>query len=285
VVGKSTLNSSFRSPPVGLTIAGFDPSSGAGITADLLTFAAHGIFGTSVITALTVQSTRGVAAVELVRPDFLRHSLEHLWADLPPEGIKIGMLGNEDLIEAITTFLEVALPQHPSNLHIPIVLDPVLRASSGAVLTATTQKTLSTMRKRLFPLISWITPNWSEISILTEQPVHSTEDAVAAARSLGRQFPHLHIVVTGGELAEPEDLLLLPGGSLHRFRGEHITTNSTHGTGCAFSTALISLIIKGNDPVSAVQGAKDYTAEALKQNPHLGSAQGPLGLLWPFKRD
>jgi hydroxymethylpyrimidine/phosphomethylpyrimidine kinase len=283
-------------PLIALTIAGHDPSSGAGITADLQTFAAHGLFGTSAITALTVQSTLGVAATEPGSAALLRRTLDHLCDDLPPNGIKIGMLGSADITASVADFLaSFRASSCIRNCHpecsdgsasqgpiIPVVLDPVLHASSGAALI--THEALAILTTRLLPELGWITPNWPELAALSAQPVATVEAAEAAMHLLGRRHPHLHIVATGGDHDPPTDLLRLPSGELHRFPGEHVSTTSTHGTGCAFSSALLSRLVLGDDPIAAVASAKYYVAGALRHAPGLGHGRGPLNLLWRLHR-
>jgi hydroxymethylpyrimidine/phosphomethylpyrimidine kinase len=270
-------------PPVALSIAGFDPSSGAGVTADLQTFAAHGVFGTCAVTALTVQSTRGVEAVEPTRPAYLRQTLACLWSDLLPRGIKIGMLGSDEAIVAVAAFLKASLAEKTANPHIPIVLDPVLRSSSGAELTPAGAATLAVFHEELLPLVGWITPNWPELSVMAGVPVDSAATAIAAAGALGNRHPHLNIVVTGGDLATPDDLLRTSDGVIHHFKGKHVETRSTHGTGCAFSAALLCQLISGAGAIDAVRSAKAFVTEALRRAPGLGAGQGPLDLLWPLK--
>jgi len=266
---------------VALSVAGFDPSSGAGVTADLKTFAAHGIFGTSAITNLTVQSTLGVEGFEPVSGPFLTRTLEYLCSDLPPAGIKIGMLGTPDVASAVARFLQA---RHNGGNggepkpFLPIVLDPALKSSSGRELYPAYG--METLHQRLLPQINWITPNWSELGILAQAPVTSLAQAEAAAALLARRHPHLHIVVTGGDAEPPTDLLRLPGGELHRFPGKRIKTRSTHGTGCAFSSALLCRLMLGDTPVAAIRTAKIFVTEAMRHAPGIGHGHGPLDLLW-----
>lgn len=262
---------------VALTIAGHDPSSGAGITADLQVFAAHGLFGTSVVTALTAQSTLGVSSVLPVSGPFFADALQHLHADLPPAGVKIGMLGSAEIVLETARYLH----RNPRKTKIPIVLDPVLRSSSGADLLD--PEAIQTLHASLLPLVQWITPNWQELADLTATTVSSQAAAEASAHLLGERYPNLYVVVTGGDQPSPVDLLRLPNGELHHLAGEHIPTTSTHGTGCAFSSALLSRIILGDSPKSAVENAKNYVAEALRSAPGLGHGRGPLNLLWPLR--
>jgi hydroxymethylpyrimidine/phosphomethylpyrimidine kinase len=263
-----------------LTIAGYDPSSGAGITADLQTFTAHNFFGISAITALTVQSTMGVQAVEPADPSFLRRTLDFLSQDVPPAGVKIGMLGSADVADTIAAYLEKHLEETTLNKQNPIVLDPVVRSSSGREFAS--QATLRSMEKRLLPLVSWITPNWSELSVLTGLPVTTPEQSVRAAHNLGLKHPALYLAVTGGDQSKPIDLLRLPSGELHWFPGEHIESTSTHGTGCAFSSALLCQLVAGATPEIAVANAKHFVTEGIRYAPGIGKGKGPLNLHWPL---
>lgn len=261
-----------------LTIAGHDPSSGAGISADLQTFAAHRLYGTSAITALTVQSTLGVAEIQPIDPALLQRTLDHLCADLPPAGIKIGMLGSVEITATVAAFLanfNRSAGNHPKP---PVVLDPILRATSGADLLPI--QALETLHQQLLPSVSWITPNWFELSALTALPVQTLAEAEAATHSLAQRHPHLHIVTTAGDHSQPTDILRLPSGEIHRFVGEHIETTSTHGTGCAFSSALLCLLVLRDTPIEAVRGAKHFVTEAIHRAPNLGHGRGPLNLLW-----
>jgi hydroxymethylpyrimidine/phosphomethylpyrimidine kinase len=268
-----------------LTIAGHDPSSGAGITADLQTFAAHRFFGTSAITALTVQSTLGVMELKTVDPTFLRRALDHLVADLPPAGIKIGMLGSSEIAATVAGFLAAVRPQEgkskagnqpPSAT--PIVLDPILRATSGHDLLP--PDAIETLHHQFLPHVTWITPNWSELSALTSQPVQTLTEAEAATQYLATRHPHLHIVATAGDQPQPIDLLRLPSGDFHRFAGEHLNSTSTHGTGCAFSSALLCHLVLRDTPIEAVRNAKRFVTEAIRNAPNLGHGKGPLNLFW-----
>jgi hydroxymethylpyrimidine/phosphomethylpyrimidine kinase len=264
-----------ESQAVALTIAGFDPSGGAGVTADIAVFAAHGLYGTAAITALTIQSTLGVTDVRPVDPAWLLETVRCVSADLPAAGIKIGMLGSEQIVRTVAGFLRLA----PSK--VPVVLDPVLRSSSGRELLE--PSAMRTLHDELLPLVSWATPNWAELAALTGLKIRSLEQARRAADALGQLHPALHIVVTGGDQKEPVDLLRMPGGAVQSFRGRRIETTSTHGTGCAFSCALLAQLIDGEPPGSAVGYAKAYVTEALRRAPGIGHGRGPLDLLWTLR--
>ena len=266
-----------------LTIAGFDPSSGAGVTADLMVFAAHGLFGTSCITGLTIQSTRGVRSTYPVEPEILRATLQNLAEDLPPAGIKIGMLSSASAVVEVIEFLGEL---HGGGRSIPVVLDPVLRSSSGRELLEPGGVDL--LRKELLPLVDWVTPNLDELAVLTGLSVQSRPDILAAADALtslaaaGRAH-RISVVATCGHLNPPDDLLLTSAPEPVWLSGEHIASSSTHGTGCAFSSALLSRVVLGDEPYAAALAAKQYVAEAIRSATPRGSGNGPLNLLWPLE--
>jgi hydroxymethylpyrimidine/phosphomethylpyrimidine kinase len=269
-------------PPIVWTIAGFDPSNGAGITADLQVFAAHGLFGMSAITALTVQSTLGVAAVEPVKPEVLRQTLRHLAADVKPAGIKIGMLGSREAVLETVGFLGELSEQAKGGPGIPIVLDPVLRSSSGASLLEPTA--MNAILEELLPRVSWITPNRSELGILAGMDTSSDAGREAALAALGERYPTLHIVATGGDSeGQPVDLWRAPDGLLRKFTGQRVETTSTHGTGCAFSSALLSRVVIRHKPEDSIQSAKTYVERSLRSAPGIGQGRGPMDLLWPLR--
>ena len=258
-----------------LTIAGHDPGSGAGVTADLKTFAAHGFFGTSCVTALTVQSTVGVRGVQVVEADFLSDALRCLQDDLPPAGVKIGMLGNGKIVEAVAEYLKKLDPE------IPVVVDPVLRSSSGADLLQADAMAL--LRERLFPHATWITPNRAEFALLLGREVPKRTDVEEAARELGSGLGLQGVVVTDGDGLPPEDLVWSVSAGHSWLAGEHIATRATHGTGCAFSSALLCGLVRGLDGVTAAAAAKTYVAEAMRRAVPRGAGRGPMHLLWPLK--
>ena len=261
-----------------LTIAGFDPSSGAGITADLAVFAAHGFFGTSCITALTVQSTLGVRAVHAVDAAVLSSTLGCLEEDLPAAGIKIGMLATADNVHVVADFLE---GKADAGVRVPIVLDPVLQSTSGRELLS--QQGVQTLCERLLPRVDWVTPNRSELARLLGRSVAGREQVEAGARELGLRFPGLNVVVTGGDEASPDDFVAEAGGSAYWLPGTHIRSAATHGTGCAFSSALLCGLVSGR--AHAAEAAKAYVSRAIQTAVPLGGGKGPMNLLWPLERN
>jgi hydroxymethylpyrimidine/phosphomethylpyrimidine kinase len=264
-----------------LTIAGFDPSSGAGVSADLMVFAAHGLFGVSCITALTVQSTTGVVATHPVAAEVVRSTLDCLQADLPAAGIKIGMLATALNVAAVSDFLIVLRGLDGDGERTPVVLDPVLRSSSGRELLDAAGVRL--LRERLLPLVDWVTPNLDELGVLTGRSVVGRDEIAEAARALQSCGTNLNVLSTGGHLNPPDDLVLTAGGELHWLAGEQIVTQSTHGTGCALSSALLSRVVLGDGAVSAAIAAKRYVAEAIRRATPLGHGHGPINHLWPLR--
>jgi hydroxymethylpyrimidine/phosphomethylpyrimidine kinase len=269
-----------------LTIAGFDPSSGAGVTADLMVFAAHGVFGTACITSLTVQSTLGVAASHPVEPEIVAATLAHLAADYRPAGIKIGMTSSSYNILAISRYISTLIVLddiHENVRRIPVVLDPVIRSSSGRELLGAAG--IEALRGHLLPLVDWVTPNLDELGVLAGFGI-SRKDQVAEAcrtlqmRVLSESGKPLGILATGGHLPEPDDYLLVPDGSGHWLAGSRVETISTHGTGCALSSAFLCGLINGLEPFEAATSAKKYVAGALASAPEVGMGAGPLNHLW-----
>ena len=268
---------------IALTIAGFDPSSGAGITADLKTLAAQGLYGVSCATALTVQSTQGVKRTVGVDPGVVAETLACLAEDMEIAGIKIGMMGTAEVASAVAEFLMAT--RVPRSR---VVLDPVLRSSSGAALL--NQAGLQVMQERLLGLVGWITPNLEELAILTgagrEAATRGTlPDAAHSLRERARCAGNeeLNVVVTGGHLERPDDYFL--GAEQESgvwVRGERVDTTSTHGTGCAFSSALLAELLHGKVGVAAVQGAKQYVSEALGAAYPVGKGRGPMNHLYRF---
>lgn len=255
-----------------LTIAGYDPGSGAGVTADLLTFARFGLFATSAITALTVQSTRGVRRVEPVEPDLLRSTLEELEADLPADGVKIGMLGGAAQVQAVAAWLQ----QVRLRRQVTVVLDPVLVSSSGSVLLDAPGR--AALQKELLPFVDAVTPNAQEASLLTGLPCATQDEAQRCAQQLATRYPNLIPIVTGGHLEPPSDLVWLEGRPAW-IGGQRLQSRATHGTGCAFSSALLADYLSSGDWTGAAAVAKHFVTGAIRSATPRGGGHGPLNLI------
>jgi hydroxymethylpyrimidine/phosphomethylpyrimidine kinase len=280
-------------PPVVLTIAGFDPSSGAGITADIKTIAAHECYGVACPTALTVQSTQGVRRVEPVDVKVIADTLHELASDFDIQAVHLGMLAVEGVVRTIADFLDKAALPH-------VVLDPVLRSSSGANLLDSAGTRL--MVERLFPLAEVITPNLDEAAAIAGIPLASGAAAAAESSGLGRGtsigasldtmreaarrlqvLGAANVVITGGDLEKAVDLLSFTtarGIEQEVFKAERQRSTSTHGTGCAFATALACHLAHGRGLPEAVLLSKAYVSAAIANAQPLGHGTGPLHHLY-----
>ena len=261
------------SPPVVLTIAGFDPSSGAGVTADVKTIAAHGCYGVGCITALTVQSTAGVRRVETISPETVTDTLEELRSDLEISAVHIGMLGSGKVVRAVSDFLEKAGLGN-------IVLDPVIKSSSGRDLIDAAGARF--LVERLLPLATVITPNVDEAADLTGLSVSNLEQMRLAATRL-HAMGAASVVITGGNLEKAIDLLSFTsrrGAEQEVFKSDRLKSNSTHGTGCAFATAIACHLARGRGLPEAVLLAKAYVAAAIANAHPLGRGVGPVHHLY-----
>lgn len=260
-------------PPVILTIAGFDPSSGAGITADIKTIAAHECYGVSCITALTVQSTQGVRRVEGVDPKIIAETLEALASDVNIDAVHIGMLGNGRVVEAVADFLRRMKLPH-------VVLDPILKSSSGADLLDAAGTRL--LIEKLIPLVELITPNLDEAGVLAGMTVANLDEMREAAGRL-HALGAANVVVTGGHLEKAIDLLSFTtsrGVEQEVFKADRLRSNATHGTGCAFATALACHLALGRGLPEAVLLSKVYVSAAIANAYPLGKGVGPLNHLF-----
>lgn len=273
-------------PPVVLTIAGFDPSSGAGITADVKTIAAHGCYGVACITALTVQSTSGVRRFESVGPVLVRETLEELDADLEIAAVHIGMLGSGKVVKAIADFLQPSSRSGASSTRdvkarLPnIVLDPILKSSSGAELLDSAGTRL--LVERLIPLADVITPNVDEAAALTGIKVKDMEEMKAAAAKL-HEMGASSVVITGGHLEKAIDLLSFRtkrGVEQEIFKAERQRSSSTHGTGCAFATAMACHLALDRGLAEATLLSKTYVTAAIFNGQPLGKGTGPVHHLY-----
>lgn len=258
-----------RRTPVALTIAGSDSSGGAGIQADLKTFAAFGVYGASVVTALTAQNTRGVTGVLAVPPSFIEQQIEAVVGDLRVGAVKTGMLGDADTVRCVIE----AIRRHGLK---PLVVDPVMVATSGDVLLA--EDAIELVRAGLAPLATVLTPNLHEAARLTGGQVAATEVEMArqgrALLALGAQ----HVLVKGGHSAgEAVDLLVSADGVV-RLPAARIETRHTHGTGCTLSAGIAASLARGHSVPDAVLRAKTYVWRALEagQDLAIGGGNGPV---------
>jgi len=264
-------------PTVVLTIAGFDPSSGAGVTADIKTIAAHGCYGVACITALTVQSTAGVRRVEPCQADLVADTLRELAADMKIAAVHVGMLGSGKVAKAVADFL--ASEKAPN-----VVLDPILRSSSGAdLIDGSGRKVLA---EQLLPLAAVVTPNVDEVAALTGLPVGNLDQMRAAAVKL-HEMGAQSVVVTGGHLEKAIDLLSFQtkrGVEQEVFKSERQRSNSTHGTGCAFATAMACHLALDRGLPEAVLLAKAYVSAAIAKGQPLGRGVGPVHHLYRMQQ-
>ena len=268
-------------PPVVLTIAGFDPSSGAGITADIKTISAHGCYGVACITALTVQSTSGVRRVEAVDPSLITDTLTELAADIPIAAVHIGMLGTGKVVRAVADFLD----GRTGKSKLPnVILDPVLKSSSGAdLLDAAGVKQLI---EKLIPLSTVVTPNVDEAASLTGLTVTNLDEMRAAANKL-HEMSASAVVITGGHLDKAIDLLSFTtrkGIEQEVFKAERQRSNSTHGTGCAFATAMACHLALDRGLPEAALLAKTYVLAAIAAGHPLGRGTGPVHHLYRMQQ-
>jgi hydroxymethylpyrimidine/phosphomethylpyrimidine kinase len=257
---------------IALTIAGSDSGGGAGIQADLKTFHQFGVFGTSVITAITAQNTRGVSAVHPVPVDTVDAQLDAVAGDLPPAASKSGMLATAELVRAVAR----GIRRHRLANY---VLDPVMVATSGDRLL--TRDAEATVVEVLVPLASLVTPNLEEAAILVQDDVRSVEEMERAGRAL-LAIGARAALVKGGHGAGPEitDVLVTAEGA-QRFTRRRIDTTSTHGTGCTLSAAIVAGLALGRPLRDAVAGALDYVHRAIAAAPGLGGGHGPLNHFVP----
>ena len=271
-------------PPIILTIAGFDPSSGAGVAADIKTIAAHACYGVACITALTVQSTSGVKRVESVDPSLISETLAELAADLDIAAVHIGMLGSAKVVKAVADFLS-GTGSSVGKTRLPnIVLDPILKSSSGADLLDAAGTRL--LIERLIPLADVVTPNVDEAEALTGIKVRDLDDMKAAAAKL-HSMGAKAMVITGGHLEKATDLLSFTtsrGGELKLeqeiFKAERQRSTSTHGTGCAFATAMACHLALDRGLPEAALLAKTYVTAAIANGHPLGRGTGPVHHLY-----
>ena len=259
-------------PPTALTIAGSDSGGGAGIQADLKAFEANGVFGMSVITALTAQNTREVTAVHEVPPAFVGHQIDAVAADLPVGAVKTGMLASAAIIEAVADGIE----RHGLG---PLVVDPVMVSKGGHPLLH--PDAVGAVQRRMLPLADLVTPNAHEAARLVGHGVTTLDDARRAARAILDMGPAA-VLVKGGHLggeAEAVDLLLTASGEA-LFREARIDTPHTHGTGCTYASAIAAHLARGVALEEAVGRARRYLQRAIENGLAIGGGHGPTGHFW-----
>lgn len=256
---------------IALTIAGSDSGGGAGIQADLKTFQRFGVYGTSAITAITAQNTRGVTAWEPVSPSLVRAQIDALAVDLPPAAFKTGMLGSG----AVAATVAAAIRDHAWSNY---VLDPVMVATSGDVLFE--PDTIEIIRNQLVPQAALVTPNLQEAVILCGEEIINEDDMARAAEKIVTEMGAQAVLLKGGHLDSGDRLVdILYDGDVRAFRGKRIDTTSTHGTGCTLSAAITALLANGESLHAAVRRSIDYVQRAIATAPGLGSGHGPLNHL------
>ncbi len=264
------------SRPKLLSIAGSDPSGGAGVQADLKVFAAFGAYGMAAITALTVQNTQGVSKVEPVAAALVAAQVDALFDDIGVDAVKIGMLARASTARAVAASVKRASARN-------VVLDPVLRASSGAELSGVGLQ--RTILEHLAPLATLITPNLAEAAALTATPLARNPDEMEAQALALVAAGAKAALVKGGHLdGAPVDVLFAEGGT-RVFKGERVETRNTHGTGCALSSAVAALLARGLDMEAAIEEAKRWLTQALAAGAKmpLGAGAGPPDHLWAGK--
>jgi hydroxymethylpyrimidine/phosphomethylpyrimidine kinase len=253
--------------PTVLTVAGSDSSAGAGIQADLKTFAALGVYGTSAITAITAQNTREVTAVQGMPPEIVAAQVDAVVGDIPPDAVKTGMLATAAIIEVVSAKVrEHRLPN--------LVVDPVMVAKGGHRLLR--DDAVTALRDHLLPLAAVVTPNLPEAEVLVGRDIHSDEDVRRAAEKIVAMGAGV-VVVKGGhrESAEAVDVLY-DGNSFREYSAPRIETTSTHGTGCTFASAIAAYLARGEPLAEAVGRAKEYLTEALRRAYPIGGGHGPV---------
>jgi hydroxymethylpyrimidine/phosphomethylpyrimidine kinase len=252
---------------VALTVAGSDPSGGAGVQADLKTFSRFGVYGAAALTLLTVQNTLGVRRVELLPPDFVYEEIRAVAEDLPVHALKTGALGSAPIVEA------VAKAVRDFRLG-PLVVDPVMVAKSGDPLLG--EEAVAALKEALLPLAFLVTPNRMEAERLLGSPIRGLGDAEEAAMALLALGPKA-VLLKGGHLPGVESVdLLATGKGLRRFSAPRVETRNTHGTGCTLSAAIAAHLALGRPLEAAVLEAKAYLTRALESAPSLGHGHGPL---------
>ncbi len=253
-----------------LTIAGSDSGGGAGIQADLKTFAALDVYGTSAITAITAQNTCGVSAVQGIDPDVVAAQIRAVVADIGVGAAKTGMLFSAEIIQA------VALTVRSLGLH-PLVVDPVMVATSGDRLLQ--REAEESMRRAMLPLATVVTPNLAETEVLVGRKVASLDEMRAAAEEIVAGGARA-VVIKGGHAITKATDVFYDGSRMELLQSEVVATSNTHGTGCTFSAAICAYLARGAELLEAVRRAKTYITGALHHSLTIGQGSGPVGHFW-----
>jgi hydroxymethylpyrimidine/phosphomethylpyrimidine kinase len=254
-----------------LTIAGSDSGGGAGIQADLKTFAAHGVFGTSAITAVTAQNTLGVTAWQAMPADLVTAQIEAVAADFDLRAVKVGMLATAAIVEAVAaTIVELDLPD--------IVVDPVMVATGGDRLLE--EDAIEAIKRELMPHTRVLTPNVPEAEALSGMGIASVDDMRSAARRILASGPRV-VLVKGGHLRGSESVdVVVTAHDSFELRRPRVESTSTHGTGCTLSSAIAANLALGLELQPALERAREYVDGAIRHAPGLGRGHGPLGHFW-----
>lgn len=254
-----------------LTIAGSDPSGGAGLQADLKTFAAHGVYGMSAITSVTSQNTLGVTGVFDIPTEVVKTQLDAVFTDIFPDSVKIGMLSSSEIIDVIADKL---IEYNVKN----IVLDTVMVSTSGHTLLR--PDAIDTLTTRLFPLADIITPNLYEAQILCGFEISTQSKMITAAEYIYNKY-NTNLLIKGGHLSDISSDLFYNGSAVW-FEGRHIDNPNTHGTGCTLSSAIAANLALGSDMLSSVENSKNYISGAISDMLNLGGGHGPLNHMYQF---
>lgn len=266
--GKSVSRALTGHPRIALTVAGSDSGGGAGVQGDLKAFMRWGVFGTSVIAAVTAQNTLGVTAWESVSPALVRAQIDAVFNDLRPNAVKTGMLGSTEVTRTVVQALTERGP-------LLLVVDPVMVATSGDSLTDS--DAVNTVRDSLIPLATLVTPNLDEAQILLGRRIETEGDMRTAARDIVQQLGACAALVKGGHTGEAEIHDVLYDGNWLVIQHERVASDSTHGTGCALSAAITAQLAVGRDLRDSVRGAIDWIVRAIKSAPiGIGAGHGPL---------
>jgi hydroxymethylpyrimidine/phosphomethylpyrimidine kinase len=255
--------------PRAMTVAGSDSGGGAGIQADLKTFAALGVYGTSALAAVTAQNTRGVFAIAEVPEEVVAAQIDVVMEDIGADAAKTGMLSSPSIVEVVADRMEA--------WGTPLVVDPVMVAKSGDHLLQ--PAAVAMVKRKLLPIALIATPNVPEAEVLSGREIRTVDDARDAAKAiadLGTRF----VVIKGGHLpGEPIDRVW-DGSALHEFASERVETSNTHGTGCTFSAAIAAFLARGLPPLEAIAAAKEYLTAALRASYQVGDGHSPVNHFW-----